>query len=70
MRDAIGTEDSDDFEPARVYFDVSKRWRGPGLQMSRVLGDLDGESCGIIPKPDVFEHHIVEEDRESPQNSS
>jgi len=40
-------------EPARVYRDLGQRSSGPGLAMSRCLGDLDDADAGIVPTPDV-----------------
>ena len=42
------------FLPARVYADRSNLRGGPGLTMSRSLGDLDADACGVVPTPDVI----------------
>ena len=63
VRTGVGTTDSDDYEPPRVYHELGRPWLGPGLQMSRVLGDLDAEGCGIIAKPDVVERTVQDDDR-------
>ena len=41
------------FVPARVYKDEKARHKGPGLTMSRSLGDVDADACGVIPTPEV-----------------
>ena len=51
IRPMIATED--DYRPSRVYADRSDPRRGPGLSMSRSLGDLDADECGVIPTPEV-----------------
>lgn len=60
---ARGSDAEGDFCPARVYDSSGQRPRGPGLTMSRVLGDTDAESCGVIPTPEVKTHTIAEGDR-------
>jgi len=45
--------------PARSYKRKGKPWLGPGLRISRALGDTQAEDDGLIlPKPDVV-HHVV-----------
>ena len=39
--------------PARVYKHKDNPRAGPGLTMSRSLGDIDADACGIIPTPEV-----------------
>jgi len=46
------------FSPARVYRDQSRPVLGPGLTMSRALGDMDSDGIGIIPTPDVGFHTL------------
>jgi len=46
-------EDGEFYAPARVYRDRNNRRLGPGLTMSRSLGDIDGDDVGIIPTPEV-----------------
>ncbi len=41
------------FMPARVYASQADPLRGPGLTMSRSLGDMDADDCGVIAKPEV-----------------
>ena len=41
------------FAPARVYKDKKNRKLGPGLTMSRSLGDLDADEIGVIATPEV-----------------
>jgi len=54
------------FEPARLYRrDASRpggRGTGPGLAMSRSLGDFDGTDAGVIATPTVSHRAIVEDD--------
>tara|TARA_B100000795_G_scaffold31464_1_gene20741 strand:- start:152 stop:718 length:567 start_codon:yes stop_codon:yes gene_type:complete len=44
---------TDPFEPARLYRDKHKLRLGPGLAMSRCLGDLFDENAGVICTPTV-----------------
>ena len=46
------------FTPSRVYESQSNPRLGPGLTMSRSLGDIDADRCGIIPNPTVGFHTI------------
>ena len=48
-----GVDDDDEFEPPRVYVDLSRRYVGPGLAISRSLGDLAATSVGVSPMPEV-----------------
>jgi len=41
------------FAPARVYASQENPRGGPGLTMSRSLGDLDADPVGVIPTPEV-----------------
>lgn len=54
------------FEPARLYRrDASRpsgRGSGPGLAMSRSLGDFDGTDAGVIATPTVSHRAVVEDD--------
>ena len=59
---AQGSETDDDFAPARVYESKSEPWRGPGLTMSRTLGDTDASVCGVIATPEVRTHEVQSED--------
>lgn len=56
-------QSTDDFSPCRVYFSADEPARGPGLAMSRVLGDLDAGAAGIIPTPTVSTRTITPSDR-------
>jgi len=60
-----GSKDPDDsdFVPARMYEDEDQLSRGPGLCVSRALGDLNALRCGLIPTPEVFSHVVSAEDR-------
>ena len=60
---APSVDDGGGFCPARVYEYEDQRFRGPGLTMSRVLGDTDAERCGLIPTPEVRTHKHGPEDR-------
>jgi len=55
----------DPFEPARVYRDVAAPRKGPGLAMSRCLGDLADSGCGIVPTPTIAYRELVGEGDES-----
>lgn len=46
-------EDEPYFTPARVYADKSNPRKGPGLTMSRSLGDVDADAIGVGPTPTV-----------------
>ena len=59
---AHGSETDEDFAPARVYESKSEPWRGPGLTMSRTLGDTDAAVCGVIATPEVRTHEVQPED--------
>jgi serine/threonine protein phosphatase PrpC len=49
-----GVKDHEEgYEPPRVYRDLHNRRLGPGLAMSRCLGDLDDTDAGISPTPTV-----------------
>ena len=39
------------FEPARLYRDRHRLRLGPGLAMSRCLGDLLDANAGVVPSP-------------------
>lgn len=49
--------------PARMYEVEGKPWLGPGLCVSRALGDLNALRCGLIPTPEIYKHTICPEDR-------
>jgi len=46
-------ETEPEYMPSRVYADQSNRRLGPGLTMSRSLGDLDADPIGVIATPEV-----------------
>ena len=50
------------FEPSRLYRDASRLRLGPGLAMSRCLGDLGDVPCGICPTPHVAYRELGEDD--------
>ena len=52
-------ETGSDFQPSRVYVGEGKRHLGPGLTMSRSLGDLDADGIGVIPTPEVSFRTLV-----------
>ena len=41
------------FKPSRVYVDAANPCAGPGLTMSRSLGDIDADACGVVPTPEL-----------------
>ena len=47
------------FAPARVYKDKKNRKLGPGLTMSRSLGDLDADEIGVIATPEVAFYNLA-----------
>ena len=47
------------YSPARVFADRTNPKQGPGLTMSRSLGDCDADPCGIIPTPEVAFRQIT-----------
>lgn len=49
--------------PGRMYEVQGKPWLGPGLCVSRALGDLNALRCGLIPTPDVYSHVVRVEDK-------
>ena len=52
-----------EFVPARMYEVQGKPWIGPGLCISRALGDLNALRCGLIPTPEVYSHTVRDEDK-------
>ena len=40
--------------PARMYEDEHNRRKGPGLAISRCIGDLNARRCGLIATPRVI----------------
>lgn len=57
--DETGSDFEHCFEPSRVYVGEGKRHLGPGLTMSRSLGDLDADGIGVIPTPEVSFRTLV-----------
>jgi len=55
--------DDGEFVPARMYEHEDRPWLGPGLCVSRSLGDLNALRCGLIPTPEVFSHVVRDEDK-------
>ena len=53
VRDSVGHVSSSDYTPSRLYASQANPKLGPGLCMSRALGDLDGMSCGMTSVPEV-----------------
>jgi len=51
-----------DFRPARCFQFKDDPRQGPGLCISRSLGDCGANACGVIPNPEVVEHNITPED--------
>jgi serine/threonine protein phosphatase PrpC len=56
VRPASG--EAEDFRPARLYEDEHNQRLGPGLAMSRALGDINAERCGFIAVPEVISHTV------------
>jgi len=56
-------DDDGEFMPARLYEQQGRAHLGPGLCISRSLGDLNALRCGLIPTPEVFTHVITEDDK-------
>jgi serine/threonine protein phosphatase PrpC len=50
------------FMPARFYSDQEEQWRGPGLCVSRAIGDLTAGDSGLISTPDIFSHEVNDND--------
>ena len=63
MQEAIG-DDDEGFEPARLYTRTPQggKGRGPGLAMSRSLGDLDAAEAGVVATPTVTHRALTSED--------
>ena len=40
------------------YEDITQPWRGPGLAISRSIGDLNAERSGLISMPEVISHDV------------
>ena len=59
----VGSVDSeaDNGIPARVFDKVRPHF-GPGIAMSRSIGDTNATSLGVLPEPDYYKHTISPED--------
>ena len=53
VRPAVGEVSDAGYMPSRLYADGTNTRAGPGLCMSRSLGDLDGMACGMTSKPEI-----------------
>jgi serine/threonine protein phosphatase PrpC len=49
--------------PARFYESLGELRKGPGLAISRSLGDLNAVGCGLIPNPEICSHALSPEDK-------
>ena len=58
VRKSVGEVGSDDFIPARLFEEIQQPWKGPGLAISRSLGDLNAEKCGLIATPEIISHVV------------
>ena len=63
VRPQTGEENDDNFAPARVYRKKDNPRLGPGLCVSRSLGDLDGVPCGMLATPHTTTHEVGHADR-------
>lgn len=62
VRPPVNDPVNDVFTPARMYEDRNQPWRGPGLCVSRAIGDLNASACGLIPRPHIFSHEVGDAD--------
>ena len=58
-----GNSSGSDYAPARVFESRENPLLGPGLAVSRTLGDLNAERAGVVPTPEVLTHRVAAEDR-------
>lgn len=58
VRPAMYDDDGDLVAPARLFEDIYDRKKGPGLAISRGIGDLKAMRCGYIATPEVQKHRI------------
>ena len=59
VKPAVGEPDAADYTPARVFEDGARLLKGPGLAVSRSLGDLTAADSGvIIPSPEVVTYEV------------
>jgi len=56
-------ENGELMSPARLYETPGNRRRGPGLTISRSIGDLDAMRCGLLPTPAVTTHAVQPHDK-------
>ena len=62
VRPGVGETSDREYMPARLYMSKSKQRLGPGLCMSRSLGDLDGMACGMTAAPELHTVELGEKD--------
>ena len=62
VRPAVGQALDLDYMPSRLYADKGNQRLGPGLCMSRSLGDLDGIACGMTSAPELQTVELGERD--------
>lgn len=51
-------EDGELVAPARMFEDLHDKKKGPGLAVSRGIGDLNAMKVGLIPTPEVQKHKV------------
>jgi len=61
VREAMLDEDGSTF-PAKLYSNAACN-TGPGLSVSRALGDLNASHLGILPHPHLTYHRLTNDDR-------
>jgi protein phosphatase 2C family protein 2/3 len=49
--------------PARLFEQQDNQRLGPGLAISRAIGDLNAMCCGLVATPDIFHHSVNSDDR-------
>ena len=57
-----GSTEGEEFCVARVYEAKGKTWLGPGLCISRALGDVNAARAGVVATPEVMVHEIERDD--------
>ena len=60
----LGRDNDRSYEPARIYRVApgGGKGRGPGLAISRSLGDFDATSAGVIAIPTVSHRALTSDD--------
>ncbi len=53
-----GSTAGEEFCVARVYESKGQTWLGPGLCISRALGDVNAARAGVVATPEVVVHEI------------